>query len=399
MSFFKFKNIFALSSLILLISITFAYYNLKEPTYFQKVPNSEQHEIILSSNAKTNVLTEDGKLSLSGWSKHYHPFHFNPEKMNPSTSPFKIFNKLRYKKWEAFVLIHKDFILGTGIFDVSYLGGYMFHFADLTNHTNKEIYAVEGMDVLSKPFIADMCYQNCKIAEYKKKEISYLQSRAARMSNQFLFTNYTSDKLNISLDLNLHAQDYESLVTLTPISNDSSLWYWNTKTYTIKAKGKIKINNKEYNSDDLYLAYDTGRGVWPLLSGWIWVSANGKSENNEIIGLNFGHGFNHPESSRHTEDSFFVDGKIFKLNSVESKKLDSDVMSKWEFVSKSDEKIKNKCRVIFTPAKNVGNVGSEFLPHRFNVKYGVYSGECVEESGKVHRFSIWGIMEDKLSLW
>lgn len=400
MAIFQFKNLFIYSSIMLILSVSFAYYNLKEPTYFQKVQNSEQNEIIPSQNSKTNVLTEDGKLSISGWSKHYHNFHFNPEQMNPSTSPLKIFNKLRYKKWEAFVLVHKDFILGTGIFDVSYLGGYMFHFADLTDEKNKEIYAVEGMDLLNKPFIADMCYRDCKISEYKKKEISYLQSRASKMSNQFLFTNYVSEKLNITLDLNLQANDYESLVTLTPISKDSSLWYWNTKTYTIKAKGKIKINNKEYNSEDLYLAYDTGRGVWPLLSGWIWVSANGKTEKGEILGLNFGHGFNHPESSRHTEDSFFVNGKIFKLNSIESKKLDEkDTMSKWEFVSKSDEKIKNNCKIIFTPHKNVGNIGSQMLPHRFNVKYGIYSGQCVEENGKVHVFSIWGIMEDKLSLW
>jgi hypothetical protein len=392
-----FKLVFLLSSTILVASIMLAYINLKEPTYYLKNMNSEQNEIQLSS--PTHVLTKEGKLSMAGWSKNYENFQFSPSRINPSTSYLSFFNKLRYKKWEAFVLHHKDFILGTGIFDVSYLGGYMFHFADLTSE-KKEIYAYEGLSMINKPFLADQCYHDCKIAEYKKDEISYTQMKMSKMSNQYLNMTYVSKDLNITLDLALNAKDFDSMVTLTPISQDSTVFYWNIKTYTIKAKGKILINGKSYNADDLLLAYDSGRGAWPLQSGWIWVSANGKTQNNENIGLNMGHGFNHPEASRHTEDSFFIDGKIFKLAAVETKKINpDDVWGQWTFVSEFTDQIKNKCNITFIPKKNVGNVGSGFLPHKFHVRYGLYSGECTESSGKVHKFSVWGILEDKLSLW
>ena len=39
---------------MLILSLFHAYYNLKEPTYYQKVQNSEQNEIIPSQNSKTN---------------------------------------------------------------------------------------------------------------------------------------------------------------------------------------------------------------------------------------------------------------------------------------------------------------------------------------------------------
>jgi len=62
----------------------------------------------------------------------------------------------------------------------------------------------------------------------------------------------------------------DSLVTFTPISKDGNLFYYNIKQNLIILNGELTFNGKEYNLNEFTVSSDSGRGVWPLKSGWVW---------------------------------------------------------------------------------------------------------------------------------
>jgi hypothetical protein len=380
--------------------ISILFYHYVNPTFYNK--NLDSPELELKPQNKIDVLDSAGRLSQLGWSRNYENFSFNPDRINPSTSIFKFLNKYRYKKWEAFVFIHKDFILETAVFDLSLVGGFMYNWSKISksngNINDRQIFSDQQLYIFDKPFVNNSCYRNCLAASYKNSNYSHLQIKDDK-GNQKLNIEIYSGESSIKLDLNLLQSNYESMVTLTPISKDASLFYFNIKTYTIRATGKISINNQTYSSSDLFITNDSGRGVWPISSGWVWISANGWSENNKAIGLNIGHGFNHPVS-QHTEDAFFVDNVVYKLSGVKTEKLNkNDEWSDWTFNNLDHNEKGNRCVIRFTPLKGEFNVNKSFAPSVFNVKYGKYVGMCSDEKGNSHTFDILGILENKNSLW
>jgi hypothetical protein len=387
-----------LLSASLLISIIVYHYS--NPTFYNKNLNSPQIE--LKSRNKIDVLDSAGRLSQLGWSRHYENFLFNPDRINPSTSIFKSLNKYRYKKWEAFVFVHDDFILETALFDLSTVGGFMYNWGKISNSESdkkdKQIFSDQQLYLFDKPFINDTCYRNCLAASYRSSKFTHIQTKDDK-GNQKLKIEINAADTSIILDLNLLQNNYESMVTFTPISEDASLFYFNIKTYLIRATGKISINNRAYSSSGLFITNDSGRGVWPISSGWVWVSANGWSHENKAFGLNIGHGFNHPVS-QHTEDAFFVDNVVYKLSAVRTEKLEKDnEWSDWIFDNLKDDEKGNRCVIRFTPIKGEFNVNKSIAPSVFNVKYGRYAGMCSDQNRKNYTFDILGILENKNSLW
>jgi hypothetical protein len=388
-----------LGGLVFISAIAIGYLNLNAPTFHEKNNNSPQVELKLSKSV--DVLTPEGKLSHIGWSRTPEYFHFNQNKIRPSTSLLSVLNSLRYKKWEAFVFSHPEFILGTGIFDISILGGHMIHFSDLSK--KGEIIFHEHLVPTNKPVITDHCLKNCLAAKHKIDGlIEYNQAKDSRLNNQKLKLFYNSTELKVDMDISIQGADYDSIVTLNPIIEDSTLFYYNIKTYLLKAVGThITINGKKYDAKDIIITYDSGRGAWPIRSGWVWVSLNGKTKEGDNIGLNFGHGFNHPVASQHTEDSFFIGGKVYKLASVITKKVDSGEKQKWTFESEITETNKSKCSAVAVVDRfKENNMDFYIGGARFRVNYARFTGSCSDDEGKIHSFeNLWGLVEDKLSIW
>jgi hypothetical protein len=414
------NKIILVGILILIISIAIPLVALifSETTYYASNTNSLQEEIKLQENETLSIINSTGQLGKIGWSKTYDRFHFSGEDIKPSTSYFSLLNNLRLKKWEAFVIFHKNFILGFSIFDVKYMGGYMIHFANFTKFYNEtsqndttskstenitlDKFAYEYLNPINKPIIPDdfphqTRHNSQSLLSQKDFQIS-IENAPNDHGNQYLNTSFTYENMNFHINVKLRGKDFDSMVSLTPISEDSTLFYYNIKKYNIpiEGDGTIKINGETISSKDVLVVYDSGRGVWPVKSGWVWASGSGIVDGTKI-GVNFGYGFSHPNSSRHTEDSFFVNGAIHKLSAAEVKK--DEINKKWTFYSKKTETIKNSCDVTFTQIDTNSNdldliVGKS----KFDIHYGIYEGYCF--AGKEH-YKIYfnGILEDKLSVW
>jgi len=388
--------------LVLLAAIGLTLFNVQKPVFHEKNLEAKNYEIILTE--KTPVLTKEGNLNVIGWSRSPSFYDFNSKYIKPSTTLFPFLNRFRYKKWEFFLMTHKDFYLGVGVFNLGYVGGHIFHFNDLTKQ-NSEVFTQEQLNLLNKPFIADSCLTDCSASKYEEKNNFKFESEKLYIKNsQKINFNFQDKSLNITLDSKISCPECDSMVTSTPIIEDASLFYFNIKTYGMLQSGRLTINGKKYDLSEVTVAYDSGRGAWPLASGWLWFCSSGKTIDGKRFALNIGHGFYHPEKAHHTEDSFFIDGKIFKLPAVVTKELQHEYPSTskyWSFETVEHPLIKNRCNFKMEITKT-SNLEKDFkiVKSSFKIVYGRVSGSCQDEKGNKFVFDeILGFLENKRSVW
>ena len=390
------------SSFVLFLAIFYSLIVITEKTFHakQKISREESENHKINNSNEFELLTKEGKLTKEGWSNKSHKIRQNYENLNPSSSYLSILNKLRFKKWNAIIFKSRDYIGLVAGFDLGYLSGILFHIADLKSSSKP--FSIQEISL--KPFslveINDQCKDNCSIIDYvKKSDSSPVEKISLRVSNnnlnfQFAFKN---EKIKAEFDLNL-TNSLDSIVTLNPISEDSTSFYFNEKTYSLKADNKsfISINDKNYPANEFYFGHDAGRGVWPIKSGWVWISASGTTTKGEDFGFNAGHGFING-SRKFTEDSFFINGKLFKIP-YQMYKEDN----KGDYIFEIAEN-QSSCSLQFKKIKenlNIVELELPFTDYLFKVLYGEFSGYCIDDKGMKYEIKeAFGLVETKNSIW
>jgi len=214
---------------------------------------------------------------------------------------------------------------------------------------------------------------------------------------------YIDNKVNFELKGELSRKnESESLTLFNPISEDSTLFYYNIKQNLFRIKGSLKINSELIDTNNYFGSYDSGRGVWPLKSGWFWANGNGVTKQGKLIGLNLGHGFNHKNSSNCTEDAFIIDGGIYKLPAMQTLLNTTNTFS--FKISDQTEKINltgNSCEIEFQIKKSKSLLRNIIIgKDSFTFHYGYFSGNCIDLNNNRYDFDhVYGIIEEKLSLW
>jgi hypothetical protein len=425
-----------LSILVLLLAILLGIITFTEKTFYKKPSllevNKEteiQTKINIISEKPIEVLNRKGSLSLIGWTNTDKNFIFDSKLINPSTSIIpNALSSLRFKKWDAYAFSSPKYVGTFAVFDLGYIGGIMFHMGEIKlDGSVAQTVLFEYLNPTFHPSIVDQCFNSntkdkgfCKNGVSEELYLKHFDSNNSDLKKihlwispkknhfiEFSINKLLSDGSNFSMkiDLKLQGKDLDSMVTLTPIIEDKSLFYYNVKSYNLKPAGDIQINGRNEIPGEFLFAYDAGRGAWPIKSGWVWIYGQGKTSGNNVFGFNFGHGFTHP-SAKFTEDSFFIDGKMHKIHNLQY--FIEDVKNKYGyndyvFSNKNEKNYEQKsiCELRFTTTgvngKSINLLVADIV---FNIKYGVYSGSCFDDSGnKYDLVNVIGIIEEKMSIW
>lgn len=145
---------------------------------------------------------------------------------------------------------------------------------------------------------------------------------------------------------------------------------------------------------------DFGRGIWNYNSFWVWSSGNGFLKNGSRFGINLGGGFQDFIVSQATEDSFFIDGKLNKLNVAIYTYPEEVGEGKWQFKTENDSII-GSCDVRFEKRNfNLKEKNFYLLMTRFKQFFGVFSGWVISEEGEKIEFEeVWGVGEVHRTRW
>ncbi|MDR0878184.1 MAG: DUF2804 domain-containing protein [Treponema sp.] len=135
----------------------------------------------------------------------------------------------------------------------------------------------------------------------------------------------------------------ESLVTNMPWRNEKSAFRYSRRSPWYTAEGVIQFGTSElvFTSGNAWGIFDWNRGVRPRQDLRFWAAACGLS-NGRRVGFSVGYGSADPAQG--TENAFFVEGKLHKLDQVTFHISPANWLLPWRFTSND-----NRLEMTFTP--------------------------------------------------
>jgi hypothetical protein len=183
----------------------------------------------------------------------------------------------------------------------------------------------------------------------------------------------------------------ESLVTNMPWRWEKNAFRYSRRSPWYTAEGVVQYGTAElvFTQGNAWGIFDWNRGVRPRRDFRFWVSACGISEG-RLIGLSAGYGS--ADSSLGTENAFFVDGKLHKLDQVTFHVSPSNWLLPWRFTSND-----NRLEMVFTPhQERVERNRLLFYSLSRRQFCGFFSGRVVLDDGSLMEFqNITGFAEQK----
>jgi hypothetical protein len=181
----------------------------------------------------------------------------------------------------------------------------------------------------------------------------------------------------------------ESLVTLMPWRREKFAFRYSRRSPWYVAEGVIQFGTQEivFTRGNAWGIFDWNRGVRPRSDIRFWAAGCGLSGERQIA---FSVGYGSADSSQGTENAFFLDGKLHKLDQVTFQISPANWLIPWRFSSND-----NRLEMIFTPhQERVDQSGFLFHSLKRRQVCGFFSGKVVLDDLSVFEFqNITGFAE------
>jgi hypothetical protein len=183
----------------------------------------------------------------------------------------------------------------------------------------------------------------------------------------------------------------ESLVTNMPWRREKNAFRYSRRSPWYTVEGVIQYGTTElvFTRGNAWGIFDWNRGVRPRRDLRFWASACGLSEG-RLIGLSAGYGS--ADSGLGTENAFFVDGKLHKLDQVTFHISPANWLSPWRFTSND-----NRLEMVFQPHQERIERNRVLFYYMSRRQFcGFFSGRVVLDDGSTMEFqNITGFAERK----
>ena len=337
---------------------------------------------------KDKLLDDRGFLKHKGYSR-FPVLEYNPE--NIRVYPLSFLNRLRLKEWDYYGLTTQDFYFSATVANIGYAGLAFVYFIDFHEKTMTEATILvpfgKGCRLPRGSESGDIHF------EHSKADLLFRRNKESRAIN--LSWPGFADGKGISAQFEARQpQEHESIIVATPIGKNR--FYYNQKINCMPVEGKVVFGDRQFDlSPESALAtLDWGRGVWDYSSFWVWASASGFLPNGSTVGLNMGNGFG--DLSHATENCFFIDGKMTKLEWVDINYDSDDFMKPWKFTSKD-----GRLDLVFEPFfDREAKTNVLIITSQVDQLFGKYSGTLVTDGGeKIHVNDLIGWAEEHQAKW
>ena len=181
----------------------------------------------------------------------------------------------------------------------------------------------------------------------------------------------------------------ESLVTNIPWSRDKKAFRYSRRSPWYAVEGVIQFGGTEifFPHGRAWGILDWNRAVRPRQDIHYWASAYGHNAEH-LVGFCIGYGSG--DSSAGTENAFFVDGKLHKLDQVTFNIPPADWLSPWRFTSND-----NRLEMIFEPhQERIERTSILLFSSTRRQVIGFFSGKVTLDDGAIFEFkNITGFAE------
>ena len=173
----------------------------------------------------------------------------------------------------------------------------------------------------------------------------------------------------------------ESLVCNLPWQNNGNAFRYSRRSPVFLVEGVIQFGRTEiiFSCGNAWGIFDWNRSIRPRMDINHCASSCGM-HNGQLIGFSIGQGL--IDSSAGTENAFFVDGRLHKLDQVDFHIPSGNWLSPWQFTSNN-----NRLEMVFTPYQERTDRRQLLL---FSITrrqiYGSFSGAVVLDDGTTLNF-------------
>ncbi len=334
------------------------------------------------------LLNSRGLIAHPGYAKK-PVFEYNPE--NIRLFPFKSLNRIRLKEWDYYAVTAKDFFFSATVANIGYAGNVFVYFIDFKTKKYIERALVtpfgKGCVLPRTSEEGDIRFSQGDV------DISFVRTKDRRKLSVVWKKFENGDDISAELTA-WQPAGMDSIVMATPIGKKH--FYYNQKINCMPTEGTVHFGKKSFtlSAKNALTTLDWGRGCWEYRSFWNWASASGFLPGGRTIGLNLGVGFG--DLSAATENCFFINGKITKLERVEFMYDPADYKRPW-FFSSNDGKL----NLTFTPFfERVARTNLLIIASEVHQMFGTYSGYLVtDRNEKVMIDNLIGWAEEHHARW
>ena len=185
----------------------------------------------------------------------------------------------------------------------------------------------------------------------------------------------------------------ESLYTHMPWRGNGGAFSFSRRSPWFSAEGVIQLGASElvFTKGNGWGIFDWSRGVRPRADICFWAAGCGKQGERQV---GFSVGYNSADSSLGTENAFFLDGKLQKLDRV-TFHIPSARFAPWRFTSND-----NRLEMTFTPHQERDENHRMLFLYSLKRRqlFGKFSGKVILDSGLEFKFrDITGMAERRKS--
>ncbi len=334
------------------------------------------------------LLDEKGNLNQIGWSRH-QLLDCNLE--NAQFYRMRFLQRFRIKRWDYYAVFTPRRFFSATIADLGYAGNIFVYTLDFETLDLHE----EGIVVPFGKGILLPRSSSGRRSYFTNQDLSLefiFEDQIRRLEVSWpSFDNGKGIEAELSL---FQSQDQQGITIVIPIGEKR--FYYNTKINCLPASGSIRYGNEteQLAPDSSLGSLDWGRGVWEYLSFWQWASASGFLPDGRTIGLNLGGGFG--DTSQATENCFFLEGILHKLDQVAIDYDPGNYLRPWRF---SDNQ--GRLELDFQPFKErlaVTRLG--IIDSEVHQMFGRYSGYLLsDDDERIEIDSLIGFAEDHKARW
>lgn len=335
---------------------------------------------------KGDLLNNNGELIEKGYStapvKTYNPEHV-------SLYPVLLLNKMRIKEWDYYGITTRDYFVSATISHIGYAGLIFVYYIDFKT---KQYIEDTLITPLGKGFTLGRSSDDDSY--FKKDDITFAFKKKGVEREVYVNWPQFGKGKGFHAHWIIKQTPHDSIVMMTPIGKKR--FYYNQKINCMPASGAFILDGKEYGFDfnHALATLDWGRGVWEYTSFWNWASASWFLPDGTTFGLNLGEGFG--DLSYATENCFFINGRINKLDKVKFNYDNTHFMKPWYFGSND-----GRLGLTFTPFfERVASSNLLVITSEVHQLFGMYNGFVVDNSGKKITVSnIIGWAEEHHARW
>ena len=304
-------------------------------------------------------------------------------------------SKYRIKEWDYYYVGDDEYGIALTIADNSYMSLYSVSVLDFKNKKEwTKSYMKWFTFGLTK--LPSASVDGDTDASGSNYEMHFINKNGKRELVVSKFKNL-SKGIDFSCDVKLSETSENSMVIATPF-NKKKHFYYNQKINNMKAVGHFSFGPISHTfKANACAVLDWGRGVWTYSNTWYWSSLNARS-NGHYIGFNLGYGFG--DTSKASENMFFVDDEAFKLEDVTfniplNDKGKDDYLSTWTLTSESKD-----INLTFKPLiDRYSNTNALLIQSKQHQVFGVFSGTITIRGKKFEIDNLIGFAEKVKNRW